>query len=191
MTTAGSLPVPNNWVNDNYGSKRGLLNYSLHEAKRWLGLYSSLKVARHANPKRIVFVCVGNICRSPLAEALATSRGYNAISYGLDTRGNDCADPRAIQFASQNNLDLTGHRTRRIADYTEQSGDLLVGMEPKHLMLIREINPSALEALTLLGIYSKKPSAYIHDPYNTNSCYFTQCEQTVLEATNALLDHVQ
>lgn len=189
MTTAGSLPVPNNWINDNYGSKKGLLNYSLHESKRLLGFYSSLKVDRHANPKRIVFVCVGNICRSPLAEAIAKSRGYNAISYGLDTRGNDGADPRAIQFAAQNNLDLTGHRTRRIDEYKEQNGDLIVGMEPKHLKLLRKNKSNALE--TLLGIYRAKPRAYIHDPYNTNGCYFSQCEQTVWEATEALLDYVQ
>lgn len=189
MTTAGSLPVPNNWINDKFGSKKGLLNYGWHEAKRMVGFYSTTKIERHTRPKRIVFVCVGNICRSPLAEALARSKGCNAISFGLDTRGNDFADPRAVQFAIKNNLDLSAHRTRRFEDYKELSGDLIVGMEPKHLKLIEKRGD--VVNMTLLGLYGTKPSAYIHDPYNTNGCFFSQCERTVLEATVALLNHVQ
>ncbi|MEP4546041.1 MAG: hypothetical protein ABJ000_07665 [Saccharospirillum sp.] len=188
MTTAGSLPVPHNWINDRFGSKRGLLKYSLFEAKRMAGLYSSIKIARNTQPERFVFVCVGNICRSPLAEAMAKSKGYNAISYGLDTRGDDYADPRAIAFAQKHKLNLAQHRTRKIEDYIEYEGDLIVGMEPGHLLSLKGKN--YMSDVTLLGLYAPKAMAYIHDPYNTNSHYFSLCESTVIESTLSLLSHV-
>lgn len=189
MTTAGSLPVPNSWINDRYGSRRGLLKFMLFEVKRITGQYASLKVPEHASPKRLVFICMGNICRSPVAEAIAISKGFNAISFGLDTRGNDCADPRAIKFASENGIDLKKHRTRKIQDYCPEIGDLVIGMEPKHVSIFQEY--SAGVTATLLGLYTNKPRAYIHDPYNTNLDFFIRCEESVLNATCSLLNHVK
>lgn len=188
MTMAGSLPIQDNWINNRFGSKKGMLNYTLFESKRLIGQYSSLVVERNFRPKRLVFICVGNICRSPLAEAVATSLGYNSISYGLDTRGDDQADPRAISFGKSINIDLENHKTKRIEEYQAQEGDLLIGMEPKHLRMIEKLGNR--QPVTLLGLYGNKPCAYLHDPYNSRITYFNYCESKVAEATKALVDHV-
>ncbi len=188
MTTAGSLPIQDNWINNRFGSKKGMLNYTLFETKRLIGQYSSLIVKPNLRPQRLVFVCVGNICRSPLAEAVATTLGYNAISYGLDTRGGDQADPRAISFGNSIYVDLVNHKTRKIDEYCAKDGDLLVCMEPKHLRILEKLGNRT--PVTLLGLYGVKPCAYLHDPYNSRPSFFNHCESKVAAATKALIDHV-
>ncbi|WP_051207877.1 hypothetical protein [Saccharospirillum impatiens] len=189
MTTAGSLPVPNNWINDRYGSKKGFARHSYFEFKRLIGQFDHLKVQRKCQPNRIVFVCVGNICRSPIAEIVAKSVGLESTSYGLNTSGGDSADCRAINFASITGFDLTNHATRPIEHYKHIEGDLIVGMEPKHILPLREKYCNA--KITLLGLYSDRPSAYIHDPYNTNKTFFSYCETIVVSATMSLIEHVR
>ncbi|MEX1216422.1 hypothetical protein [Saccharospirillum sp.] len=188
MTMAGSLPVPNTWINDRFGSKKGLVRFSYYELRRLVGEYNPLMIDSDFQPARFVFVCVGNICRSPLAELVAKAHGIEAISYGLGTRGGDPADPRAIDFANNVGMDLTKHRTRRIEQYTHRSSDLIVGMEPRHLSPISKMHKEA--KITLLGLYDNSSCAYIHDPFNTNSIFFYNCGKTVVEATTSLIRHV-
>jgi len=62
------------------------------------------------------FVCSGNICRSPYAEAAARRCGLTAISCGIATEKGLPADGTAITEAAQRGLDLTSHRTTRWQD---------------------------------------------------------------------------
>ena len=165
-----------------YGSKRGLLRYARYDFLRMLGVYRSLKKIDFTEVKRLVFVCHGNICRSPLAEAVARKHNVPSTAFGLDTRGNDPADPRAIAWASANGYDLSQYKTTRIDQYQPQVGDLLVGMEPKHVYMLRQHFSLAPVQITMAGLWLDTPIAYLHDPYNTNESYFNRCEQLVTAA---------
>jgi len=169
-------------IKNHYGSKRGLLRYARHDFFRMLGVYRSLKKIDFTQVKRLVFVCHGNICRSPLAEAAARKYHVPSISFGLDTHGNDPADPRAIAWASANGYDLSQHKTTRVDQYQPRTGDLLVGMEPKHIHALRQRFAQAPVQITMAGLWLDTSIAYIHDPYNTNSRYFDRCEQLVVGA---------
>jgi Low molecular weight phosphotyrosine protein phosphatase len=61
------------------------------------------------NCERVVFVCTGNICRSPYAEAAARAHGINAVSCGTHTRTGLPADPVAIREAALRGRDMTAH----------------------------------------------------------------------------------
>lgn len=106
-----------------------------------LALYeSSLHVdarALQAGSGRVIFVCSGNICRSPYAEIVARSRGLKAISCGTDTRNDLPADPTAIEEAARRGSDLTKHRTTRWQDLQLQAGDTIVVAQLKHARAIR------------------------------------------------------
>ncbi len=90
--------------------------------------------------KRVLFVCLGNICRSPLAEAYAATR-FDALGLGIETRSAGTigqhqgagADPGSIAVARQHGIDLTGHRARpvRAADFEEF--DLVVALDSRNL----------------------------------------------------------
>lgn len=177
---------PTGFIKNRYGSKKGLLRFCYYEVLRYLGFYKALTQIDLQQVKRLVFVCQGNICRSPLGEAVAKAQGSPATSFGLNTRGGDGADPRAIGWAKAQGLDLSSHRTQRVDQYQPQQGDLLVAMEPAHVKKLQASFSAAPVQITLAGLWLKKPFAYLHDPYNTNIVYFERCESCVNEITKAL-----
>lgn len=174
-------------IKNRYGSKKGLMRYIVYETLRFFGAYRKFGSVDFTQVKRLVFICHGNICRSPLGEAVARQHGVPAISFGLDTRGEDSADSRAIAWARANGYNLKEHKTKRIEQYQPQEGDLLIGMEPRHIRKLREDFAQTPAQITLIGLWLVSPLAYLHDPYNANAQYFVRCEQLVADATNELL----
>lgn len=178
-------------IKDHYGSKRGLLRYVRYEFLRMMGAYRALKKIDFTKVTRLVFVCHGNICRSPLAEAVAHKCNVPTISFGLGTRGSDPADPRAVAWASAHGYELTQHKTMRVDQYQPQAGDLLVGMEPKHIHALEQSFSLAPVQITMAGLWLPLPLAYLHDPYNTNAQYFDRCESLVEQAVHKIISNFQ
>jgi len=135
--------------------------------------------------KRVVFICSGNICRSPLGEYIAKNLGMNAESFGLNCRGGDPADSRAIAFAKTINIDMSEHRTRNISDYNPLCTDLLIVMEPAHIIAIDQSKYRKAQ-LTLLLLWADKKSAYLHDPFCANNEFFIKCESSIVESVKAI-----
>ncbi len=107
-----------------------------------------------AKPFRIAFVCTGNICRSPVAEALARAHAENSglaaqchfESFG--THGyhvGEGADPRTQATARQLGVDLGAHRARRISAEDCREADLILAMDRGHERILRRM-ASASEA---------------------------------------------
>lgn len=178
-------------IKNRYGSKKGLLRYVAYELLRMLGVYRKFAKIDFKQVKRLVFVCHGNICRSPLGEVIARQHGVPAISFGLDTYGGKPADPRAIAWAQANGYNLKEHITKRVDQYEPQAGDLLIGMEPKHIRKLCAQFTRAPVQITLIGLWLESPLAYLHDPYNTKADYFSRCEGLVLESTKVLLHSIK
>lgn len=177
-------------IKNQYGSKYGLKNQWKYSLKTRLGDFKKYKDIDFPKANRLVFVCAGNICRSPLAEAVATDSGINAVSYGLSCRGGDKADQRAIKYAAQYGLNLEDHVTQNIKSYTPKDGDLLVGMEPFHVISLEEAYGSETP-ITLIGMWLSDSKAYIHDPFNANEIFFNRCENEIREATLSLVARVR
>lgn len=175
-------------IKKRYGSKRGLLNSGIFSAQTFLGKFHKYLNVRTSASTRFVFICSGNICRSPLAEHVAKKMGAKAISFGLHTGGGDTADERAIKFAKSIGIDLTVHLTQNIKNYEPKEGDLLVGMEPAHAIELEKIFHAKVP-VTLVGLWLPQKQAYIHDPYNTNDCFFNRCEQQVVDAVTHLVNY--
>ncbi len=178
-------------VYDTYGSKTGFLRFWYYQCLLKAGVFNQQGDCLHRQPerpyKRLVFVCVGNICRSPLAEAYAKSLGVEAASFGLSCTEGFPADPRAIEFGRKVGLDLLSHRTVNVVNFRIREGDLLIGMEPKHTEKLVSLFRLSIP-ITLAGMACRKPIAYIHDPYNCSKSYFDRCETTVLDAVRGILD---
>ncbi len=178
------------YIENQFGSKRGLFRLCVSEVNRHLGFYKQFSQIDFQKVNRLIFICHGNICRSPLGEAVAKNQGALAESYGLDTRGGDSADPRAIAFGVQHKLVLNNHVTRHIKEYKPTSGDLLIGMEPKHTNALKALYGNDIQ-ITLAGLWLQKPVAYLHDPYNANTLFFNRCESLVKQAADTLASKVK
>jgi protein-tyrosine phosphatase len=130
-----------------------------------LGFFHSARRVDWTRVRRLVFVCSGNICRSPFGERLAQLRGIPAISFGIHANGIAPADSMAARVAGHLNVDLGAHISTRAADYEPRPGDLLLAMEPGQLASIREQVRSADVQMTLLGLWGRWTLPYLPDPY--------------------------
>jgi protein-tyrosine phosphatase len=172
-------------INDHYGSRRGLLKHFAFAAHGWLGRFQRYKEIDWGRVDHVIFICQGNICRSPLGEYVARAEGVSTESFGLNCGDEYPADPRAIHFGGTLGLDLGAHRSRHIKAYQPRPRDLLIVMEPMHL-------PGAIASsrdiaqVTLAGLWLRAPRPYIHDPYSSGEPFFARCETFVTEAARRI-----
>jgi protein-tyrosine phosphatase len=156
-----------------YGGRRGYLEHVRARALYALGAYRGARDIEWAAVKRLVFVCKGNICRSPYASARARLLGAATASFGLHAAEGARADPAAWRTARSRAVDLSAHRSARRESCPIEDGDLLVVFEPEQLAEIRRQDRTA--RVTLLGIWAPPLRPHIQDPYGTSDRYFERC----------------
>jgi protein-tyrosine-phosphatase len=88
----------------------------------------------------ILYVCTGNTCRSPLAEALTRAaverRGWRHVevrSAGVAARDGDPASEFSVTVAERRGLPLQGHRSRAVSPELIDWADVVLAMSPSHL----------------------------------------------------------
>jgi protein-tyrosine phosphatase len=156
-----------------YGGKRAFLRHLRARTQFSLGCFRPFQQIDWLRVRRLVFVCSGNICRSPYAEARARASRIEAASFGLAAASASPADPVAIRVASARGLDLSGHRAATMAEIRLGSRDLIVAMEPTHgLRLLAE---PAHWQVTLLGLWASPRRPYLADPFGLDVAYFQTC----------------
>ena len=117
--------------------------------------------------RNILVVCVGNICRSPMAEALLKSalRGQDGItveSAGLGALVGHAADNYALELMEEAGVDISAHRARQIHPDMVSAADLVLVMEAGHKRAIDDADPTARGKVHRLGEWQDKD---IDDPY--------------------------
>ena len=99
-----------------------------------------------AEPFRLLFVCTGNTCRSPMAEAIARKHiedlGWSRVevrSAGVGAIEGSAASAGALRVAAARGLDLSNHSATRLTSEVGQSADLVLTMSAGHLMRVIEL----------------------------------------------------
>ena len=94
----------------------------------------------------LLFVCSGNTCRSAMAEALARKiaarRGIedlNVSSAGTNAWDNAPATDEALLVGIERELDLTGHRARKLTPAIVSEADLIFAMTPGHIEPVKQM----------------------------------------------------
>lgn len=126
-------------------------------------------------PLRILFVCAGNICRSPLAEGVfakvATDAG-RADAFEIDSAGTggwhqgDPPDPRSVATARSHGIDISRQKARRVASRDFDRFDLILAMDRDNLRDLKRLRPAASSTeIHLFLDYARGMAADIPDPY--------------------------
>jgi protein-tyrosine phosphatase len=124
-------------MRDRWGSGRGLARLLLSQGGRLLGRYRRFERIDWSRVERLVFVCSGNICRSPYAERRVAETGYPSISLALRGDAGRPADPAARAAAKRVGIELGEHRAATVDGAALFRGDLLVAMEPWQARMLR------------------------------------------------------
>lgn len=173
------------FIANRYGSKRGLLRHLRCLVIYYFGGYRGLVSIDWARVDRFVFVCKGNICRSPYAEAVAVRHRVHATSFGLSTSEGHGAHPNAVRNASVSGIDLKDHRSKSAENFVILDTDVLIAMEPSQVRALKRRAGNA--QVTLLGLWAKPPRPLIYDPYSSNDAYFQMCFSLVDDAVTTLV----
>jgi protein-tyrosine phosphatase len=101
----------------------------------------------HTGMPTLLFVCTGNLCRSPMAAAVARNvlagrtEAVNVLSAGLLRTGEPATD-EAVTVMRRRGLYLSGHRSRRVGDALVPPPDLIVGMARQHARSVVDAVPA-------------------------------------------------
>lgn len=141
--------------------------------------------------KNILVVCIGNICRSPMAEGLLKhaliAKNHDECqvsSAGLGAVVNYPPDEKSCQLMQVKNIDISDYRARQLDKEMIRKADLILVMESSHKNSIEEMEPSAKGKVFRLGNWGDYE---IPDPYRKNQAAFDKAFQLIERGVNEWL----
>lgn len=150
----------------------------------------------------ILFVCLGNICRSPTAEAVFRARAARAgllDRLRVDSCGTSdwhigkAPDSRSIRAAATRGYDLAPLRARQLAAEDFTRFDLILAMDHANLTAIRARAPATAaraECRLFLSFHPAPPGEEVPDPYYGDEDGFHHVLDLVETASDGLIGHV-
>ena len=142
--------------------------------------------------RRVVFLCLGNICRSPYAERRMLAWGIPSRSAGFAGVAGDRSPPEAVRGALARGISLEPHRALPLDAMKFEEGDLVALFEPAHADQIRKLLEYRPDIqVTLVGLWSRPPMPYLHDPYALSDDYFDACYERIDDALEGMRARIQ
>lgn len=150
-------------------------------------------------PVKVLFVCTGNICRSPLAEGLLRAlAGEAGLAVEADSAGThdyeigDPPDPRSVASALRRGIDISDHRARQVDEIDFEHFDLIVALDRGHHRILRQLAPRGARArLHLLMEFAPGDPPDVRDPYYGDAAGFDPVRDQIERGVRGLLERLR
>lgn len=147
---------------------------------------------------RVLFICTGNICRSPAAEGLLKDRlrqkgltDWDVESAGTWTVDGRPATSHVVQLMAERKIDLTSHRSRGVDRQMIEQADLVLVMTQGHAEALRLEFPDQSEKIYLLSEMKDGRRYDIEDPYGGSLEEYLTCVDELEELINEGLEQIK
>src|ERR1017187_9077055 len=149
--------------------------------------------------KTVLFVCTGNICRSPMAEGIfrQTIQGrehYRVLSAGLGAMEGQPPSAYAIQAVKELGIDIANQRSRMLAPELVQMADYIFGMTHSHVDTVMLLYPQAAEKTFLLREFDETLDTFekdISDPIGGSYEVYLNCRDQIEQGIVSLLQFIE
>ncbi len=146
--------------------------------------------------RSILFVCYGNICRSPMAkflfERLARENGIEGArvsSAGLHALPGNQSPEEALEAMSEIGIDMSGHRAQTVAPSIDSEYDLILLMDRSNLREFNSLFPESCPKTKLLGSFAKKNAKKdVQDPYGGSLDDYRDSRDAIMMAVKGLVE---
>ncbi|WP_137930362.1 low molecular weight protein-tyrosine-phosphatase [Mesorhizobium comanense] len=144
----------------------------------------------------ILFVCLGNICRSPLAEGVfgdvwaAREEGRHILLDSAATSGwevGSAPDPRSMAIAAHHGIDISRQRARKVTPQDFHRFDLILGMDRSNVADLKAAAPATMrDRVHLFLEFAQGKAGDVPDPYYDGPEAFAEVYRMIREASEAL-----
>jgi RpiB/LacA/LacB family sugar-phosphate isomerase len=149
--------------------------------------------------KTILFLCTGNVCRSPMAEGLfrhaVKGRGeFRVLSAGIGAVDGDQPTHHSVQAMREIGIDISHQRSRALTTEMVRSADLILGMTHSHTDTVNLLYPAAAEKTFLLREFDETLEPYekdISDPIGSPYHVYVDCRDQIEQGIATLLKFME
>src|SRR5581483_9735955 len=149
--------------------------------------------------KTILFICTGNVCRSPMAEGLfryaVQGRGdFRVLSAGLGAVDGQPPTPHSVTAMRELGIDISGQRSRALTADLVRQADYILGMTHAHADTVGLLYPAAAEKTFLLREFDDTLEPYekdISDPIGSPYDVYVHCRDQIEQGIASLLKYME
>jgi glycine hydroxymethyltransferase len=149
--------------------------------------------------KTILFVCTGNVCRSPMAEglfrhAVKGNGEYRVLSAGVGAVDGQPPSPHAVRALKELGIDISRQRSRMLTGEVVQQADYIFGMTHGHVDAITLLFPHAAEKTFLLREFDETLDVFekdISDPIGGSYEVYLNCRDQIEQGIASMLNFIE